>query len=66
MRQCPDKDSLKNYILHTVSPKTLKEVEARHQFEHTLTEIYSQNLSLDVEKQLWYDYISFEKSQNHL
>jgi hypothetical protein len=66
MRQHPDKESLKQYVLNTLSPQTMREVEARQQFENTLTEIYSQNLSLDVEKQLWHDYIAFEKSQNNL
>jgi len=41
-------------------------VEARQQFENTLMEIYSQNLSLEVEKQLWFDYIAFEKSTGNL
>ena len=62
MRQHPDKESLKHYVLNTLSPVTLREVEARQQYENTLTEIYAQNLSLDVEKQLWHDYIAFEKS----
>jgi len=66
MKQCPDKESLKAYIVNTVSPVTQQEVEARQQYESTLTEIYSQNLSLDVEKQLWHNYIEFEKSQNNM
>jgi hypothetical protein len=66
MKQCPDKESLKAYIVNTVLPVTQQEVEARQQYESTLTEIYSQNLSLDVEKQLWHNYIEFEKSQNNM
>jgi hypothetical protein len=41
MKQCPDKESLKAYIVNTVSPVTQQEVEARQQYESTLTEIYS-------------------------
>jgi hypothetical protein len=36
MRQHPDKDSLKEYILNSLSPTTLREVEARQHFENML------------------------------
>jgi len=56
----PSIATLQQYMVNDLYPKTKQLITERQPFEDTINVIYQSNQSLQVEKQAWLSYITFE------